>query len=232
VTADLAVVLKAAPGQLTLGQPVTYIAKVTNNGPSPATAVKLTDALPAGAAVVSITPSAGTCIGRATIVCALGTLADQASATVTIIATPGTAGTARNRVSVQAQQIDPDQTTNTGQVQTTVLAPQTSGGGTQGGSQGGSSALVAKVIALHGRRVRGRARVVAVLTVNRPVTLRVTLAFRGRAIAAKTASITGSRRSLILIAKRKTPAGSYAFRAVLTDSNRRAQALSVRLRLK
>ncbi len=57
-SADLAV-SDSGPSTVTAGTSATYTVTLTNNGPSDAQGVVLTDTLPAGAAFVSITPAAG-----------------------------------------------------------------------------------------------------------------------------------------------------------------------------
>ena len=59
-SADLAVSVTAQPATVTLGSSVTYTAKVTNEGPSDAPSVVLTDALPPGVPPGSLATSAGT----------------------------------------------------------------------------------------------------------------------------------------------------------------------------
>jgi uncharacterized repeat protein (TIGR01451 family) len=73
---------------------ITYTATVTNYGPDPASGVTLAESLSAsGLTVVSITPSTGSCSGAyPTFSCSLGTMAVNATATVTIIATPTASG--------------------------------------------------------------------------------------------------------------------------------------------
>jgi uncharacterized repeat protein (TIGR01451 family) len=73
---------------------ITYTATVTNYGPDPAVGVTLAESLSAsGLSVVSITPSTGTCGGAyPTYSCNLGTMAINATATVTIIASPTASG--------------------------------------------------------------------------------------------------------------------------------------------
>ena len=83
-------------------QNLTYTITVTNNGPSTATATTLTDTLAGGLTFVSATPSQGTCAGSAPIVCILGTISAGSSATVTVVATPSTAGSYANTASVVA----------------------------------------------------------------------------------------------------------------------------------
>ena len=57
--------------------------------------MKVTDTLPAGVALVSVTPSQGTCSFGATVICQLGSLtAGGAIASVTLVVKPSAAGTA------------------------------------------------------------------------------------------------------------------------------------------
>ena len=63
-TADLREALGTATGDIdpvVVGNPLTYTVTVTNAGPSPATNVGVTDILPAGVTVGTISPSQGTC---------------------------------------------------------------------------------------------------------------------------------------------------------------------------
>ena len=68
------------------GDKVTYTIDARNDGPSEAQAARLADVLP-GRDVRLATPSSGTCTHVvATVLCELGTLADGATATITIVA--------------------------------------------------------------------------------------------------------------------------------------------------
>ena len=73
---------------------LSYIVTVTNNGPSPAVGESLTDTLPAGVTLVSVTPPAGaTCTGTTTIVCtSAAPMASGVSGSVTIVVTPSAIG--------------------------------------------------------------------------------------------------------------------------------------------
>lgn len=119
--ADVAVTM-TAPSSVTQNSNVTFTATVVNNGPLPATAVTLTDALPAGATFVSATTSVGTCSGTTTVTCALGTMANAASATVTIVVTATETGTLANTVNITSGVADPNQTNNSATANTTVNA--------------------------------------------------------------------------------------------------------------
>ena len=93
------------------GDTVTFTVTVTNNGPAQATNVSIDDALPAGLTAGTITPSQGSFTAPTWTI---GTLADGASATLTIQATvdAGTAGsTITNTVTnVVLDQVDSDTT--------------------------------------------------------------------------------------------------------------------------
>jgi uncharacterized repeat protein (TIGR01451 family) len=93
-------------GAVPLGNNLTYTITVTNNGPTTATGVTLTDTLAAGLVLVSATPSQGSCSGSAPISCPLGTLAGGASATVTVVASAAATGSYANTASVTATQPD------------------------------------------------------------------------------------------------------------------------------
>jgi uncharacterized repeat protein (TIGR01451 family) len=81
---DLAITKIDTPDPVTQGNNLTYNLTVTNNGPSNATGVSVTDTLPAGVTFISAVPSQGSCSGTTTITCNLGSLAKNASATITI----------------------------------------------------------------------------------------------------------------------------------------------------
>ena len=122
--ADLAVTITDAPDPAALGQPLRYTIVVTNNGPSAATGVTLTDTLPKNAGYSSATTTQGTCIAKAakrTVTCSLGTLGSGATATVTIEVKPTAKGTATNTASVTASSpADPNTANNTATATTTV----------------------------------------------------------------------------------------------------------------
>jgi hypothetical protein len=97
-----------APDPIKKDKPLTYTITVSNGGPAPATGVTLTDALPAGVQLKTLKTSQGTCTSAkvndvTTATCALGNMANAASATVTITISRLTAGTMTNTASVAAQ---------------------------------------------------------------------------------------------------------------------------------
>ena len=59
-TADLAVGIAAVPNPVLIGGTLTYTVSLTNNGPSPATSITVTNALPSSAQIQSTTVSRGT----------------------------------------------------------------------------------------------------------------------------------------------------------------------------
>ncbi|MGH9207114.1 MAG: Ig-like domain-containing protein, partial [Acidimicrobiales bacterium] len=96
-SADLALTETAAPNPVLLGgSNITYTFTATNNGPSPATSVVLTETLPAGVTfVVAIPPPGFACNTQAlpALSCPVGNLANGTSANVTVVVKPTAAGT-------------------------------------------------------------------------------------------------------------------------------------------
>ncbi|MEO5558691.1 MAG: hypothetical protein ABIO49_02970, partial [Dokdonella sp.] len=114
--ADLAVSKTVDNATPNVGTNVVFTVSVHNNGPSAATNVAITDALPAGLTFVSATPSQGTYSSATGIwaVGALGVTGSGSSATLSIVATVTQAGAMVNTASVSASdQPDPNTTNNT-----------------------------------------------------------------------------------------------------------------------
>ncbi|PYS81148.1 MAG: hypothetical protein DMF70_09720, partial [Acidobacteria bacterium] len=122
-SANLAITKTASPNPATSLANLTYRIVVTNNGPSPATNVVVTDQLATGPAFVSATPTQGICSGPPAITCNLGSIANGAVAIVNIIITPQTPGQLVNTASVVGTENDPDTNDNSSTIQTTVNAP-------------------------------------------------------------------------------------------------------------
>lgn len=90
-----------------VGANVTYTILTQNNGPDDATGVEITDALPAGVAFVSATPSVGT-YDTASGLWMIGDFANGASATLTIVVTVESPDPVLNTATVtQSDQFDP-----------------------------------------------------------------------------------------------------------------------------
>jgi uncharacterized repeat protein (TIGR01451 family) len=107
-------------GNVTVGTNVTYTLTVTNNGPSTATGVVVTDTLPAGLTYVSNT--CGATFASPTLTWNVGTLALNATATCNLTATVNQPGPIVNSASVASNQSDPVPGNNVGTA-TVVGAP-------------------------------------------------------------------------------------------------------------
>ncbi|MDJ0911283.1 MAG: outer membrane beta-barrel protein [Woeseiaceae bacterium] len=109
--ADLAVTKSDSPDPVVEGQSLTYTIVVTNNGPGDANNVTLTDPLDQLVTFVSATPTQGTCAeNMGTVTCSLVSIANGATATVTIVVTaPTPAGQQQisNTASVSGSEPDP-----------------------------------------------------------------------------------------------------------------------------
>jgi uncharacterized repeat protein (TIGR01451 family) len=124
VHADLSVGQANSPDPAVAGEDLTYTITVINNGPAPATSVTVTDTLPARVTFVSAVSSQGTSTYAGGVVsCALGSLADAATASIQITVIPTIAGAITNTITVGANQVDPNLANNTSTMLTTVLTP-------------------------------------------------------------------------------------------------------------
>ena len=93
----------------------------SSSSTQPATNVQLTDELPFGFTPGTITAGQGTCaLVGGDVTCELGTIAPGGEAVVTIAGTPTTAGAIQNTASVEADQVDPDDSDNFAFVTTDV----------------------------------------------------------------------------------------------------------------
>ena len=107
--ADLVVTKTASTANATVGDTVTFTVGVANIGPDTAPSAIVTDALPAGFALVSATPSVGTFSGSTWT---LGNFDPGSSATLTIVARATAAGTLTNTASATSALPDPDPANN------------------------------------------------------------------------------------------------------------------------
>jgi uncharacterized repeat protein (TIGR01451 family) len=115
--ADLSIT-KSGPASVIAGQNAVYTITVTNNGPSSATSVTVTDPAPAGLTFVS---NSGGCTGN--FPCALGTLTNGQSVTITSTysTSPGGGGvTVNNIATVASTTADPNSGNNSGSAVTTI----------------------------------------------------------------------------------------------------------------
>jgi uncharacterized repeat protein (TIGR01451 family) len=123
-SADMAIVKTATPNPVTEGTPLTYSLAVTNNGPASATNVTVTDTLPSSVTYLASTSTLGTCSEAGGIVtCLLGTMANAATATITVLTLPGQPGVISNTAAVTADQTDPNLANNTSTQNEIVVAP-------------------------------------------------------------------------------------------------------------
>ena len=117
--ADL-VVTKSGPSSTNPGQNITYTVVVTNNGPSPATSVVVSDPTPVGIAFVS---NSGACVTP--YPCSIGTLNASQSATITStysVPPNYSGGAITNTATASSAVNDPNSANSSGSATTTVGA--------------------------------------------------------------------------------------------------------------
>jgi len=109
--ADVAISKTVSNPKPNVGDVITFTVQTTNHGPGDATGVIVHDLLPAGLTFVSATPSQGTYVSG-TGDWSVGTLANGATATLTIRATVVSPAPATNFASVVADPFDPNHGNN------------------------------------------------------------------------------------------------------------------------
>ncbi|HYE16327.1 MAG TPA: carboxypeptidase regulatory-like domain-containing protein [Pyrinomonadaceae bacterium] len=125
-SADLSVKKTDSVDPVAVGETTTYTMTVKNAGPSVATGVTLTDALPAGMTFVSATTSRGTlstpAVGSGgTVTADLGSMGLNATATVTVTVAVTTHGKFTNTATVTGNESDLDTADNTAKHGTTAF---------------------------------------------------------------------------------------------------------------
>jgi uncharacterized repeat protein (TIGR01451 family) len=124
--ADLAIT-KTGPATATAGKDVTYTISITDNGPSNATNLVLTDTLPAGVFLGVITgPNSASCnLVASTLTCHPGNLANGGSITYTITVHIPSGGVGSssitNTANITSDQFDPNTANNTSSVTTNIV---------------------------------------------------------------------------------------------------------------
>ncbi|MGA8622528.1 MAG: C25 family cysteine peptidase, partial [Candidatus Sulfotelmatobacter sp.] len=115
--ADLVLTTAATPPSVIAGNNITYTQTITNNGPSTATALSFSEAIPANTTFVSVSAPAGwSCTATTSVTCTTASLAASASADIIVavhIAPSVAAGTITETASVSATTTDPNPANNT-----------------------------------------------------------------------------------------------------------------------
>ena len=120
---DLAIGQTASTNQVFAGNNLIYNLTVTNRGPTAASGVILSDPLPAGASLVTATPSSGGTVSNnaGVVYCVWPNLASNAVVTLTLTVRPISAGIITNIATVSSPATDPVAGNNTASVTTTVV---------------------------------------------------------------------------------------------------------------
>jgi uncharacterized repeat protein (TIGR01451 family) len=120
---DLAVTMTDSPDPVAVDGGLTYRVTVNNLGDAEASAVTLTDTLPAAVTLVSTSPSQGNCSpSGGTVTCSLGALPAGTSAAVDIAMTPLSGGTVTNTATVAVSDSEVNPGNNTATENTTVTS--------------------------------------------------------------------------------------------------------------
>lgn len=118
--ADLVAGQSDSPDPVLRGSPLAYTVTITNNGPSDAANVVLTDTLPSTVNFNRTQPAGGTFISPNLVRINAGSLAQGDTRTFTIWVTPTVKGSIVNNVTVGSSTVDPDSGNNTASEGTVV----------------------------------------------------------------------------------------------------------------
>ncbi|MEZ5439931.1 MAG: Calx-beta domain-containing protein [Lysobacterales bacterium] len=124
-SADLAIVMTAAPDPVTAGLQLVYTATVSNAGPAAASGVSVSLSLPAGASFVSGSVSdGGTCAGAGPVICNFASnllSGANGSVTVTVAVPPSALAALQASATVSSATTDPNAANDTANLSTTVV---------------------------------------------------------------------------------------------------------------
>jgi uncharacterized repeat protein (TIGR01451 family) len=120
--ADLAITKTDTPDPVVAGETLSYSLAISNNGPSDAGGITITDTLPTGVSFASASPGCSQSAGVVT--CTLAGLSSGANLARTIVVTvnSATTGLLSNSVEISGNQFDPDSSNNSDLITTTVNA--------------------------------------------------------------------------------------------------------------
>jgi uncharacterized repeat protein (TIGR01451 family) len=121
---DLAITKTDAPDPVLIGNTLTYTLTVTNNGPSNATGITVSDALPAGVVYQGVELQTGTYeYNEGTVTWQIESLAYGASASMLVrVTAPEIAGELTNTATVTGNETDPVLSNNAASATTLILA--------------------------------------------------------------------------------------------------------------
>jgi uncharacterized repeat protein (TIGR01451 family) len=117
---DLAITKTDSPDPVSVGGLLTYTLTVTNKKGDTASNVVVTDALPSGVTLVSVSTTKGTCSGSNPISCAIGSVAYNELVTIMVVVRPNTPGTITNTAVVTGREHEHDPSDNTASATTLV----------------------------------------------------------------------------------------------------------------
>lgn len=110
---DLALSMTAPPQPVVVGHDLVFTVIATNPAPIDATGVTVTNRLPANATFVSARGSQGDCVQNGDqVICVLGDIPAQSSATVLITVAPSRPGSYTNSASLTGARLDPNSFNN------------------------------------------------------------------------------------------------------------------------
>jgi choice-of-anchor B domain-containing protein len=92
----------AGPATAASGEEIAFVVSVANHGPGRRSRLRITEMPPAGAELVSVRPSQGTCATSAVVTCELGSLAPGSEAVIVVTMRATTEGDAVNSVTASA----------------------------------------------------------------------------------------------------------------------------------
>lgn len=134
-SADVAIT-KTVGGAVVVGETMTFTLTVRNLGPDGAQGVEAQDTLPVSLSPTSATASQGTCsVSAQTVTCELGSLAKDASATITVQATTKVVGVDSNTATVTTSTANDPPGNNSSTVVFEVKPVAPDGGSGPGGVQ-------------------------------------------------------------------------------------------------